>query len=85
MPIYEYRCESCGARGEHLRKLNDPHTEPCPKCGKTTYQRQISASNLQFKGSGFYETDFKNKPQAAPPCQTGEGSCATCPSAAATS
>ena len=80
MPIYEYLCESCGKRGEHLRKLNASHTEKCPVCGKPTYQRQISASNLQFKGSGFYETDFKDKPKA-PPCASASDACGSCPAA----
>ncbi len=80
MPIYEYLCESCGKRGEHLKKLNAPHTEICPACGAATYQRQISASNLQFKGSGFYETDFKDKPKP-PACAAASESCGACPAA----
>jgi putative FmdB family regulatory protein len=59
MPIYEYRCESCGAELEKLRKISDPPLVECPACGKHTLVKQVSASSFRLKGSGWYETDFK--------------------------
>jgi putative FmdB family regulatory protein len=84
MPIYAYRCESCGFQKDHLQKLSDPVLTTCPECGKDTYAKQLTAAGFQLKGSGWYATDFKggsSKPEAKPadnppPCQGGTGSCA---------
>lgn len=62
MPIYEYICRSCGLEKEHLQKMNDAPIEICPECGSSDYIKQISAAGFQLKGSGWYVTDFKNKP-----------------------
>lgn len=62
MPIYEYLCNSCGVKNEHMQKMSDAPIEACPKCGSDNYNKQISAVGFQLKGSGWYETDFKNKP-----------------------
>ncbi len=81
MPIYEYRCDSCGFQKEHLQKMSDPVLTICPECSKESYNKLLSAAGFQLKGSGWYATDFKgggNKKDAAPPCQTGEGSCSSC-------
>jgi putative FmdB family regulatory protein len=82
MPIYEYRCTACGFQKEHLQKLSDPPLAVCPACDSETYGKLLSAAGFQLKGSGWYATDFKGgskpEPKAPPPCQTGEGSCATC-------
>lgn len=79
MPIYEYRCDSCGHQKEHLQKLSDPALSVCPACGKDSYSKLLSAAGFQLKGSGWYATDFKGeKPKTPPPCQTGEGSCSSC-------
>ncbi len=59
MPIYEYRCSSCGAELEKLQKISDPPLLECPECGKDALAKQISASSFRLKGSGWYETDFK--------------------------
>lgn len=59
MPIYEYRCASCGAELEKLRKISDPPLVECPECGKDTLVKLVSASSFRLKGSGWYETDFK--------------------------
>jgi len=59
MPIYEYRCSSCGFQKEHLLKVSDPLLTECPDCGKSTYQKQLTAAGFQLKGSGWYATDFK--------------------------
>lgn len=68
MPIYEYRCSSCGHQQEFLQKLSDaPHTR-CTKCGKETFAKMVTAAGFQLKGSGWYATDFKGgaKPAAKP-------------------
>jgi putative FmdB family regulatory protein len=59
MPIYEYRCESCGAELEKLQKISAPALRECPECGKDTLVKLMSASSFRLKGSGWYETDFK--------------------------
>ena len=64
MPIYEYECEKCGHRFEKIRKFSDPPLETCPKCGGTVHKMQ-SAPAFQFKGTGWYVTDYaKSKPDA---------------------
>lgn len=60
MPIYEYRCASCGFQEEYLRKASDPLLSSCPECGKETFQKMLTAAGFQLKGSGWYATDFKN-------------------------
>ena len=64
MPIYEYQCESCGSKKEHLQKLSAEPIPVCPTCGSNTYTKLISAAGFQLKGSGWYATDFKNGPQS---------------------
>ena len=60
MPIYEYRCSSCGFQKEYLQKITDPVMSVCPECGKKTFSKMLSAAGFQLKGSGWYATDFKN-------------------------
>jgi putative FmdB family regulatory protein len=76
MPIYEYRCSSCGTQKDVMQKLSDAPLTKCPECGKETFSKQLSAAGFQLKGNGYYATDFKNKPGS---CETSP--CATCPSA----
>jgi len=59
MPIYAYRCTSCGFEKEHLQKMSDAPLTDCPECGKATYAKQLTAAGFQLKGSGWYATDFK--------------------------
>ena len=59
MPIYEYRCESCGHELEALQKISDAPLNECPSCEKTTLNKLISAAGFRLKGGGWYETDFK--------------------------
>ncbi|MGD9583375.1 MAG: FmdB family zinc ribbon protein [Lysobacterales bacterium] len=59
MPIYEYRCQSCGSVFENLQKLSDPDPEQCPSCGQAQITRLLSAPSFRLAGSGWYETDFK--------------------------
>ncbi|MDR5749530.1 MULTISPECIES: FmdB family zinc ribbon protein [unclassified Caballeronia] len=59
MPIYAYRCESCGFGKDILRKLSDAPLTQCPECGKHTFAKQVTAAGFQLKGSGWYVTDFR--------------------------
>ena len=59
MPIYEYQCESCDERLEKLQRMSDPALRDCPHCNKPALKRLISAAGFRLKGSGWYETDFK--------------------------
>ncbi|MGZ5098613.1 MAG: FmdB family zinc ribbon protein [Usitatibacter sp.] len=60
MPIYEYRCSSCGHEQEFLQKLSDPPMTVCTACGKPALSKMLTAAGFQLKGSGWYATDFKN-------------------------
>jgi len=64
MPIYEYACHACGLEKEHLQKMSDPPIAQCPACGSTDYVKKVSAAGFQLKGTGWYVTDFRNKPQS---------------------
>ena len=67
MPIYEYRCSACGFEKEFLQKVSDPRLTDCPECGKSTFEKLVSAAGFQLKGNGWYATDFRNsgsKPKA---------------------
>jgi putative FmdB family regulatory protein len=68
MPIYEYRCATCGFESEYLQKVSDPLLTDCPACSKPTFNKLVSAAGFQLKGNGWYATDFKNngKPAAKP-------------------
>jgi len=61
MPLYEYQCEACGQRFEVIRKFSDPPLETCARCGKGPVQRLLSSPAIQFKGSGWYITDYSQK------------------------
>ncbi|MBC8022595.1 MAG: zinc ribbon domain-containing protein [Burkholderiales bacterium] len=60
MPIYEYRCSSCGHQQEFLQKVSDAQLTTCTQCGKPSFTKMLSAAGFQLKGSGWYATDFKN-------------------------
>jgi putative FmdB family regulatory protein len=66
MPIYAYRCATCGHAQDVLQKLSDPLLTVCPACGASTYAKQVTAAGFQLKGSGWYVTDFRggNQPPA---------------------
>jgi putative FmdB family regulatory protein len=66
MPIYEYKCRKCGHQFEALQKFSDEPLSVCPKCNANALQKCISASSFQLKGSGWYESDYKNKKNNAP-------------------
>jgi putative FmdB family regulatory protein len=59
MPIYAYRCGTCGHEKDVLQKLSDPALTACPACGAATFTKQLTAAGFQLKGSGWYATDFK--------------------------
>lgn len=61
MPLYEYVCDACGHRFEIIQKFSDAAPEACPACGKGPVVRQFSSPAIQFKGSGFYITDYAHK------------------------
>lgn len=66
MPIYAYKCESCGLAKDILQKLSDPLLTQCPACGGQTFKKQLTAAGFQLKGSGWYATDFKGGAPSAP-------------------
>jgi putative FmdB family regulatory protein len=65
MPIYAYKCSSCGHGADVMQKLSDAPLTVCTACGQPTYSKQITAAGFQLKGSGWYATDFKNGSKGA--------------------
>lgn len=61
MPLYEYECEACSKRFERIQKFSDPPIDVCPNCGKGPVKKLLSSPAIQFKGSGFYITDYAKK------------------------
>ena len=61
MPLYEFECEDCKTRFERIQKYADPNPDVCPSCGKGQIRRMFSSPAIQFKGSGFYITDYAKK------------------------
>ncbi len=59
MPIYAYKCTSCGFAKDVLQKLSDLPLTNCPTCGESAFRKQLTAAGFQLKGSGWYATDFK--------------------------
>lgn len=64
MPIYSYKCDSCGHAKEVLRKVSDEPLSVCPVCGAATFRKQLTAAGFQLKGTGWYVTDFRNSGSA---------------------
>ena len=64
MPLYDYLCSHCEHQEDVLVKLSDNPLLNCPVCKNTTFKKQVSAPHFKLKGSGWYETDFKNKPKS---------------------
>jgi putative FmdB family regulatory protein len=60
MPLYEYQCEACGHRFEVIQKFSDPPVETCQRCGGAV-RKLLSSPAIQFKGSGWYITDYAKK------------------------
>ena len=59
MPIYAYKCESCGFAKDVLQKMSDAPLTECPECHAPAFKKQLTAAGFQLKGSGWYATDFK--------------------------
>ena len=68
MPIYAYKCGSCGHAKDVLQKISDAPLTVCPACGAAAFGKQVTAAGFQLKGSGWYATDFRNgsAPASAP-------------------
>src|SRR4051794_34981930 len=64
MPLYEYECDACGHKFEKIQKFSDPIESKCPKCGGPVH-KLMSSPAIQFKGSGFYITDYAKKDHVA--------------------
>jgi len=60
MPLYEYQCDACNHRFERIQKFSDPHVDTCPKCGGAVH-KLLSSPAIQFKGTGWYITDYAKK------------------------
>ena len=73
MPIYAYKCGSCGHAKDVLQKISDAPLTVCPACGAEAFSKQVTAAGFQLKGSGWYVTDFRegSKPAAAAPAADG--------------
>jgi putative FmdB family regulatory protein len=61
MPMYEYECTACGHRFERIQKFSDPPIDECPNCGEHKVQKLVSSPAIQFKGTGWYITDYAKK------------------------
>ena len=73
MPIYEYVCDKCSHHLEALQKLSDEPLVFCPECGEAALRKQVSAAAFRLKGTGWYETDFKNSDKKKSPESKNEG------------
>lgn len=71
MPLYEYECKKCHHRFERIQKFSDPHVKRCPDCGGPVEQ-VVSAPAVQFKGSGWYVTDYAKKSSGNSSSSNGE-------------
>ena len=65
MPLYEYECDACGKRFEKIQKFSDPPAEFCVHCGKGPVKKLLSSPAIQFKGSGWYITDYARSSKGA--------------------
>ena len=69
MPIYAYKCESCGYARDVLQKLSDAPLTDCPQCGASSFKKQLTAAGFQLKGSGWYVTDFRGGNSGSQPAK----------------
>ncbi|WP_418319179.1 FmdB family zinc ribbon protein [Piscinibacter sakaiensis] len=72
MPIYAYRCATCGHAKDVLQKVSDPVLSTCPACGAETFSKQVTAAGFQLKGSGWYVTDFRGDNASKKSANNGE-------------
>ncbi|MCZ8255631.1 MAG: zinc ribbon domain-containing protein [Polaromonas sp.] len=73
MPIYAYKCESCGHAKDVLQKISDAPLTVCPQCGEPTFKKQVTAAGFQLKGSGWYVTDFRGGNSTGVPAPKTDG------------
>lgn len=71
MPIYAYKCDSCGHAKDVLQKMSDAPLVDCPACGAPAFKKQLTAAGFQLKGSGWYVTDFRGGAQTGEPAKEG--------------
>ena len=95
MPIYAYKCDSCGHAKDVLQKMSADPLTVCPACGAATFTKQLTAAGFQLKGSGWYVTDFRGgdkkggaesgggAPADTAPSEGGKGDAAVVPAPAA--
>lgn len=85
MPIYAYKCASCGHAKDVLQKISDAPLTACPACGAEAFSKQLTAAGFQLKGSGWYATDFRGgaAPAAAASATAGSADTAAAPAPAA--
>jgi putative FmdB family regulatory protein len=76
MPIYAYRCESCGHAKDVLQKMSDAPLTVCPACGADSFRKQVTAAGFQLKGSGWYVTDFRGGNTSVPPVKSDDSAAA---------
>ena len=79
MPIYAYKCGSCGHAKDVLQKVSDAPLTKCPSCGADAFSKQITAAGFQLKGSGWYATDFRGGSTAPAADKGAEGAKASEP------
>ncbi|WP_431095231.1 FmdB family zinc ribbon protein [Polaromonas aquatica] len=73
MPIYAYKCESCGHAKDVLQKISDAPLTVCPQCGEPAFKKQVTAAGFQLKGSGWYVTDFRGGNSTGAPAPKTDG------------
>ncbi|MEP6588662.1 MAG: FmdB family zinc ribbon protein [Polaromonas sp.] len=74
MPIYAYKCESCGFSKDVLQKMSDTPLSVCPQCAAASFKKQLTAAGFQLKGSGWYVTDFRGGNNGAPASKSADAS-----------
>ncbi|MES2415501.1 MAG: FmdB family zinc ribbon protein [Pseudomonadota bacterium] len=77
MPIYAYKCDSCGFAKDVLQKMSDAPLSVCPNCGAPAFTKQLTAAGFQLKGSGWYVTDFRGGSAAGAAAPSGQGEAAS--------
>ena len=85
MPLYEFECEACKTRFERIQKYTDPNPDVCPACGKGPIRKMPSSPAIQFKGSGFYITDYAKKSSSEAGSKSGSAASDSSASTATTS
>ncbi len=79
MPIYAYKCESCGHAKDVLQKISDAPLTDCPACGQPSFSKQLTAAGFQLKGSGWYVTDFRGGSGGTAAAASGTAAASTAP------